>query len=668
MVPTDCGLLYSAPMSRVSSDGLLVGPAADDPVGPPAANDPAANDPGDEAEPEPRSRHLLVTTALVALLVIPLVVALIVLADPRWYPILDLSMTELRLRDVGTADTPLIGLPGRIGEFASEQGSHPGPLSFWLLAPTYRVLGSSAWAMFAAAAAIHVAALATAAWLARRRGGLPLLLGTTAVLAVLVSGYGAEFLTQPWNPYMPLLWWFVLLLAVWSVLGHDLVALPIAVFAGSFCVQTHVPYGGLVAGMGVLAVGGTVVAYRASRSDPRQRRTHVRWILISLGLGALLWAAPIVDHFTAETSNLTRLIDHFGSPSEEPVGLGQGIEMVLLHLNPWRFVTGQGAATGSLSSSSQVPPGSIGPGLLVVAVWLATIVGAWRLRHHALLKMHLVVATGLALAVLSISRIFGQLWYYLMIWAWGITAMLFLAVGWTAVELLAARRNANPSARNPSAPSLARLGGVGLVAITAVSSLIFSVDATSTEVPARPLVRTMAAIMPETVDGLSDGEASGRGRDERYLVTWADTLYIGAQGIALVNELERAGFDVGAEEAWGPPVARHRIRERDEATSFVHLANGLFLEVFRAKPDAEEIAYFDPRSPAQRDRYEELRADVLDELQATGNDDLIGLVDSNLFAAAIDPGVAPATQDKLTEMHDLGQPTAVFVGPRSMLD
>ena len=55
-------------------------------------------------------------------------------------------MTEFRVRDVGGRHTPLIGLPGRIGTFP-DQGSHPGPISFWLVAPGYRLFGSSAWAM-----------------------------------------------------------------------------------------------------------------------------------------------------------------------------------------------------------------------------------------------------------------------------------------------------------------------------------------------------------------------------------------------------------------------------------------------------------------------------------------------------------------------------------------
>ena len=64
---------------------------------------------------------------------LPLLVAVVALHRQRWYPVLDLAMTEFRVRDVFTSHTPLIGLPGRIGEYP-DQGSHPGPLSFYLLA------------------------------------------------------------------------------------------------------------------------------------------------------------------------------------------------------------------------------------------------------------------------------------------------------------------------------------------------------------------------------------------------------------------------------------------------------------------------------------------------------------------------------------------------------
>ena len=142
---------------------------------------------------------LIVATVVVAA---PLLSALADLARSSWFPVLDLAMTEFRVRDAFGGDTPLIGLPGRIGEYPN-QGSHPGPLSFYLLAPLYRLLGSTSWALEAATVAIHVAAIATALSIGQRRAGWRGVLGVAALLAVAISGYGQLLLTQPWNPVPP---------------------------------------------------------------------------------------------------------------------------------------------------------------------------------------------------------------------------------------------------------------------------------------------------------------------------------------------------------------------------------------------------------------------------------------------------------------------------------
>ena len=149
-----------------------------------------------------------------AVLCVPLVVALVGFRRHPWTPVLDLAMTELRVRDVGGRQTPLIGLPGRIGTLA-QQGSHPGPLSFYALAPTYRLLGSTAWALQVATAVVHAVAMGLALVIAGRRGGARLILVVAVLLAALTAGYGGGALTEPWNPYLPLLWWVVVLLAVW---------------------------------------------------------------------------------------------------------------------------------------------------------------------------------------------------------------------------------------------------------------------------------------------------------------------------------------------------------------------------------------------------------------------------------------------------------------------
>ena len=101
-------------------------------------------EPGARPTPWWRGRVPFWAIPLATLLVgLPLIVAVARLHGRPWHPVLDLAMTEFRVRDVFTRHTPLIGLPGRIGTFP-DQGSHPGPLSFYALAPAYRLFGSSA--------------------------------------------------------------------------------------------------------------------------------------------------------------------------------------------------------------------------------------------------------------------------------------------------------------------------------------------------------------------------------------------------------------------------------------------------------------------------------------------------------------------------------------------
>ena len=183
--------------------------------------DDAAPAPADGAPVAPeaassRGRRALLVLGLTAVVALPLFVALGALRTPRWSPLLDLAMTEMRVRDVGSRHTPLVGLLGRLSS-DGEQGSHLGPLSFWLLAPTYRVLGSSAWGLLVGVVVLNVTAIATTLWIALRRGGTALAVGFAAALAVLVHVYGTMVLTEPWNPYMPVLWWTLTLVALWAV-------------------------------------------------------------------------------------------------------------------------------------------------------------------------------------------------------------------------------------------------------------------------------------------------------------------------------------------------------------------------------------------------------------------------------------------------------------------
>lgn len=615
-----------------------------------------------------------------AVLAVPFVVAAVVLWTRHWYPVLDLAMTELRVRDVAGRHTPLIGLPGRIGVFP-DQGSHPGPLSFYLLAPTYRLAGSTAWGLLAGMIVLALVAIWLALWIAGRRGGSPFVLAVAGLLAVVVHGYGMGVVTQPWNPYLPLLFWVVVLLATWSVLVGDHAMLVVIAGAGSLAAQTHLPYLGLCTGMAGLAlVGVAALWYR----HPVQRNDVQRSVGRSVVLAVVLWSPVLLDQVRHTPGNLSMLTDYFRDPPEEPVGMVEGARLVLRHLNLWRAVRGSiGVAArdgGAFVQAGFRLDGSIVPGLLVLLVWIAAVVVAVRLRHRLLIALHAVIGAALVLATISMGRIFGKVWYYLTLWAWSVLVLLVASVLWTAAA--AWRRTVDDDASTVGdSPAERRLGAwasrvpvraivVALVGIAGVGTYVpLVIDATRVRAPEQHLSDSLRELVGPTAAALDDAVgAASLGRDGTYVVTWSDALWFGSQGYGLVSELERRGFDVGVPNTWRVPVTHHRVIHPGEATAEIHLATGSYIEQWRATAGAVEVAYVEPRDAAELAEYTELDRLLREGLTASVGDpaaltELIDLIDTNLFGLQLDPRVSPELQRLVNRMLELGQPEAVFVTP-----
>ncbi|MDF2731414.1 MAG: hypothetical protein K0S92_39 [Desertimonas sp.] len=591
-------------------------------------------------------------TVILAALVVsaPLLIAVADLGASSWYPVLDLAMTEFRVRDVFGAHPPLIGLPGRIGEYP-DQGSHPGPLSFYLLAPLYRLLGSTSWALEAATVAIHLTAIAAALWIGQRRAGWRGVLGVAALLAVAIRGYGQVLLTQPWNPYLPLLAWIVVLLATWSALCGDSLMLVPLVVAGSWCAQTHVPY---LVPCAVLTIGSLAYATWA-RGHGRflgRRRWLDRNVVAAVAIGIVLWVPPLVDQLTNEPGNIATLLDHFGDPSEPVLGVSQGIRLALRHFDAWAGFAG---FTGDLEGAGRfVSSASAWRGALMIGVWLASAIATWRHGPAALRRLHVVIGTAFVLGVLSMTRIFGLPWYYLTLWAWGTTTLALGAVAWTA---LAWGRRRDPL--GTPAVALPIVSAVVLAVTTVVSALTFA----SAEVPEERLSSALGAVAGPTYDAIADGVGPAIGTDGSYQVRWSDAADIGSPGYGLLNELERRGLDVAADEFFAVPATDHRVRTRDQSDAQVHLATGGYVQRWRQVPGAVEVATYEPRTAAEIARAAELRAGLLARLGVEGLDEVAELVDTNLFGASLDPRISADDLADLTELLDLGQPMAVFIAP-----
>jgi hypothetical protein len=606
------------------------------------------------AEEAPRRSRRWWLVALVGLLSVPFLVALGVLHHPRWYPILDWAQTEIRIRDVTGGHPPLIGLAGRIGPFGPNGGSHPGPISFYLLWPMWALFGGQAYGMYAGNVVLDIAAVALSVWIGYRRGGMRFAIAIALILVVLMRAYGPFMLTLPWNPYLPVLWWFVVLLSVWSLLADDVVMLPVAVFAGSFCVQTHISYLGLVSGLGVLTIAGALWHRWRGPADERATKRDL-WVYGSIAavLFVLLWIPPFVDEFTNHPANLSTIRDYFSNPPDPPIGLHSGLTVLLAQLNPAKLFGAPLVTDGAHASASNAS----WPGVLFVLAWLGSVVVAFRMKVRALLRLDLVLGVALVTGLISAARIFGKVWFYLLLWATALCALMLFAIAWTIFEIIRRRTRDDDKSR------LAARGTALLVGLIVVVTAIFTVSAAKIDVMTPRLNSQLGALTAPTVSALKQLEAGGQ--KGTWLVTWLpEPQDIGAEGYGLLNELLRNGFDVKAEGGFRPgATAAHVSDDFGHMVGQVHLATGVDIARWRADPRFREIAYYDPRTPAERVEFDALHAQAVDGMKRDGAASRLHELDDNTFVLLLDNTLSPSTQKTISRMLDLGFPAAVFIGP-----
>ncbi len=623
-------------------------PAGSGPHDAPGVTAPSEHGPGRDTVDEDTDgswrRTALVVAGITGVLAVPIVVALVAVRTPPWYPLVDLAQIEMRVRDVGTSHPPTLGLGGRIFGM-DRQGSHPGPVSFYLLAPVYRLFGSGPWALQVSAATLNVGVVAATVWAAHRRRGVAGALLAAAGLALVMRTYGTVVLLYPWNPYLPVLFWLLFLVCVWGVLCDDLVLVPVAVAAGCVCAQTHLPYVGLVGGMGAVMGAGLVLAWRRDRGDAAARRRLLRWSGAGLAVGLVLWIPVFTEQLGGDPGNISVIIDSIRNPSEPAVGLGSAWRLFARHLDVTRLVRGDRST-----------PGSEWVGLGLLAVWAVSAAVAVRLRDRTLVRLHVVTGAALVLGLVTISRIQGSTWFYLTLWMFGTAVVVLAAVAATAGVAGAAAVARRRDGDHPLPAGRLAWTALGLAVV--VPTLLLTRAAPDTADTDAAASAQLAELIPPTVAAIEDDTIPGR--DGILLVTWADPVNLGGQGLGLMLELERRGYDARAPKPFVLSVREHRVIDPAAADSEIHVATGQpAVDAARSRPGAVEVAYQDPRTEEQVARYHDLRRQLIDGLTAAGLDDLVPQVDGNLFGLAADDRVPDDLQVPIYTLGRLPQPVAV---------
>jgi hypothetical protein len=574
------------------------------------------------------------------------VVALVALARPTWHPTGDMAQAELHVRGFWS-HPPLVGAAGRIQNVDGVQGSHPGP-ALWLATwPVYAALGSGSLALMVSVAAVHLATLVMALWLAWRRGGPVFTIVLAACLTFVVRAGGPGVLTEPWNPWMGLLPFLVFVLTAWCLLERDLWAAPLAVVAGSYSIQAHVGYLLIVVGM-LLAV--TVVVLRGAWRDDRRRVAW--WFGWAALAGAVTWLPPLVDQVRRSPGNVSILIDNFRHPDGPYLGLGDVAEIVGVQFNllgPWVF----GPGRDSFDAVANV--GFVG----LLVLWALAVRSARSRRATPELHFHALLGLAWLLAVVSIARIFGPFFEYTVRWLWLLAVLVITASVWT---LLRSRRD--PEVTEPEATEQAseeampaRRAIAGVVSIAVVVAFLASVQFASRAEPTGAIdSRIVGGLVPEVLDDLDESD--------HYLLRWWDPAVLGATGFGMVLELERRGFTVGVDPQFAAAALPHRVQPEASASAVLYLVLGeASIERARRTPGLVELGGFEPRDAADRERSDELRVEIERQLTEAGQADRIALLDAYYGQAQLlfnEPAPPPGVRDLLAEYIDLRQPAVMF--------
>jgi hypothetical protein len=500
-----------------------------------------------------------------------------VVARSRGYqPAGDWALTELRVRDVG--HHPVVA-----GLYSRDGWSHPGPMMFYVLAPLYRLLGSTSTAIDVGAVVINGAAVAGMAFVARRRGGAPLLLCTLLGVALLVRTLGSGFVADPWNPFVTVLPFALLLFLVWAMTCGEAWALPAGVVTATFLAQTHVGF--VVLALPLLAVGAVWLAVD-------QRWSSVVWAaLVAVALAMVLWLPVVVDAVNGAPDNLARIVDWFRH-EHDTHSLLQGVRMVSGQLGgrPEWLVTKR----APLLVSGEPAFLYRGPFPWVLLLVLAAAVVLVRRRVAGGIGAVVVLSCTCVVGVVAVMRTVGLVYDYRLRWTWVIGMVAAVVVAWAATIASARWRRAVTA------------GVTVALATVCVVDVIAAADAR----PARAAdSRVLVALLPDVLR-----EVAGV-RGPVVIDDGPELASDYSRGLLL--QLERHGVDARMRRRDRAIVGDHRVIEARLAARRLVVAQDDEIAARDGEAGLRRIATWSSVTPAQVQQYRSTRS-RLDRLVAAG--------------------------------------------------
>ena len=542
-----------------------------------------------ESLPLSRLQRRLVFWTTLLLLSLPMIIAAFRNAHALQYAIGDAATMQI-YTDEMPSRIPLVGMYSRF-EF-----HHPGPLLYYVAAIPSRLFG--AYGLPLTGVAVAIASLGGLLATLYRRGGQVLFALGVVLSAVLVRSMALDALAA-WNPYILILPFALAIALAWSVWCRDWRALPWLAFVGTFVMQAHV---GLAPAVGVL-LGS---AFGWSILETVRRRCSPRPLLIGLGALVVVWIPPIIDQFTNDPGNMSRIIDLAVSGSGEPtVGTTRALGMLGLLLgraNPLTIVH-----TDPLDLFDALHASSAWWLLLPAAALTISGVLALRRHLHDELRLTALLTLLVGTVLISVSSLSGLPYLYLVRWVVVITVYIWFALVWTILRatVLTGERTDDSavSAVTATPPTRRSIAVLGAGAALLLALGLFPLDRTPSYDNDIAGSATMSTIHRSVTDAVAGCTLIG--------VHPASSLLELAVTSGVVADLRHSGHDAVIDDIFafshGP---EHSLRGRDADCTIMVIASTDATPIIDADhvTDARVLAEADSLSSAEREEFQRLTA------------------------------------------------------------
>ncbi len=559
--------------------------------------------------------------AITAIALVPVLATIAIHAGRSHLPVQDFALVDLRVRDVWSADIPLVGTYSRFG------WNHPGPAMFWLIALFSGPFGRPAWATVVGSAVLQGVAIVAAARLAWVRGRLGLTIGVLAVLGLGYAAAGSDLLRDAWNPYVAFPFFVLFVLELWSVALGDTRQILWAGLVGTFLAQTHVGYVPFVAVGGLWAAGHLAVDVRRGARPPALARR----VSTTAAVVALVWIPVVVEQVRHGTIGL--LVTYFVSDSGPAIGVRRGAGLLADQFRvppPWLGGSARFDAFHRFATPAS-------PFWLLIAVALVAI-GAFAVaRTRSVEDRRLLELASLfaVVGVVALARISGDLAPYLFLWRIPVALLVVLAAVRASTRLVV----------RPRGRAALRWAGTGLAVVVGTAAVLVTVSVADAKDDATMRVtRRVPSALRD--DGLPT---------RPVLVRQAGLNPLGLEG-GLFDALDRGGTDVRVDPERGFEFGYHRTASAGDVGSVWYVVEGgQFLSVLSELPGARVLTSTSPLDAGQERELRSGQRRLARQLARAGRPGLVDKMGSSLFPFAVAgvPGVDQTLARRVGRLNEI---------------